>query len=282
VNGDGSVIVGSTGGVAFRWTATDGVNGIGTGTATAVSADGAVVTGFSGSGAFRWTTETGMQDLGGGQAHGISDDGRVIVGTFGGSAFRWTIESGIVSLGPETTLATAASADGSVIVGYWSPGPTVFRWTAANGVENLGLLMGALGSYGAEVSDDGHLLVGHSVLPDGSEHAVLWRRTTGIVDLNTLLPRLGVDLQGAVLKRVDGLSADGSTFAGDSTRGAWILTLSPCTADFNSDFLVNSQDFFDFVTAFFAGDAAADFDQSGTVDSADFFAFLGAFLNSCA
>lgn len=44
---------------------------------------------------------------------------------------------------------------------------------------------------------------------------------------------------------VTGACGSGSTAA--------TLTIQPCTADFNSDGFVNSQDFFDFITAFFAG-----------------------------
>ena len=47
-------------------------------------------------------------------------------------------------------------------------------------------------------------------------------------------------------------------------------------ADFNRDGVVNSQDLFDFLVAFFAG--AADFNDDGTTNSQDFFDFLSAFF----
>jgi hypothetical protein len=54
-----------------------------------------------------------------------------------------------------------------------------------------------------------------------------------------------------------------------------------CTADFNNDKVVNSQDFFDFLNAFFAGDPSADFNADDVVNSQDFFDFLNAFFAGC-
>ena len=56
---------------------------------------------------------------------------------------------------------------------------------------------------------------------------------------------------------------------------------SECAADFNQDDTVNSQDFFDFLTAFFALTPNADFNADGTVNSQDFFDFLTAFFAGC-
>jgi hypothetical protein len=54
-----------------------------------------------------------------------------------------------------------------------------------------------------------------------------------------------------------------------------------CAPDFNHDGLLNSQDFFDFNTAFFAGAPSADFNNDGHINSQDFFDFLTAFFAGC-
>ena len=55
----------------------------------------------------------------------------------------------------------------------------------------------------------------------------------------------------------------------------------PCPADFNADAAVNSQDFFDFLNALFAGNSLADVNRDGFINSQDFFDFLTAFYGAC-
>ncbi|MGE3107932.1 MAG: GC-type dockerin domain-anchored protein [Phycisphaerales bacterium] len=57
--------------------------------------------------------------------------------------------------------------------------------------------------------------------------------------------------------------------------------LVACPGDFNLDGVVNSQDYFDFLVAFFAGDPAADVNHNGVVNSQDYFDFLVAFFEGC-
>jgi hypothetical protein len=59
------------------------------------------------------------------------------------------------------------------------------------------------------------------------------------------------------------------------------LGISVCRSDFNCDGAVNSQDFFDFLGAFFASEPSADFNHDAAVNSQDFFDFLTAFFDGC-
>jgi hypothetical protein len=80
-----------------------------------------------------------------------------------------------------------------------------------------------------------------------------------------------------------GLSYD-NTLLGTGGTSLEVQAVSPCpscTADFNRDGTVNSQDYFDFLVAFFGGEPGADFNRDGTVNSQDYFDFLVAFFTGC-
>jgi probable HAF family extracellular repeat protein len=149
VSADGSVVVGWAYNAAgqrraFRWTAAEGMQDLGTlpgydwSYPSDVSADGSVVVGRAANAAgrdrvFRWTASGGMQDLGtlGGccsGASGVSADGSVVVGKSDGRAFRWTASGGMEDLnrtyaslltnGSTLVWAFAISPDGRYIAGY--------------------------------------------------------------------------------------------------------------------------------------------------------------------
>lgn len=67
----------------------------------------------------------------------------------------------------------------------------------------------------------------------------------------------------------------------DAAEIASRAALGVCRADFNGDSVVNSQDFFDFLSAFFAQQPSADFNGDAAINSQDFFDFLGAFFTGC-
>jgi probable HAF family extracellular repeat protein len=197
LSANGSVAVGVTNGVAWRWTIDGGLqpltpaNGRFTSTA-AVSADGSTVvsslvnpdSGYAE--AARWTADTGWQYLGGlpeggpldGQLSsgwGVSGDGSVVVGLAWlangrAEAFQWTAADGMVGLiggmPAYSSRASKISADGSTVVGFYGSQsfdrrPT--RWTSAGHPE----LVNDLGEATA-TSSDGSVIVGGAVPRGGS------------------------------------------------------------------------------------------------------------------
>jgi hypothetical protein len=114
---------------------------------------------------------------------------------------------------------------------------------------------------------------------------------TGDEDPKTFEPRLPPGVTYAdVLSRVDEVRITtfvpgffyASNFWEVGFDNVRVETLGDtCRADFNGDDSVNSQDFFDFLAAFFESDPAADFNADKVVNSQDFFDFLTAFFAGC-
>jgi hypothetical protein len=77
---------------------------------------------------------------------------------------------------------------------------------------------------------------------------------------------------------VDSSSVD---ITGAAEATATGVPITPCRGDWNGDGMVNSQDYFDFLTAFFAAPPDADFNCSGTTNSQDYFDSLAAFFVGC-
>ena len=273
VSADGAVVVGwgdcGSGSRAFRWTQGTGMVDLGcltggTGSsAYGVSADGEVVVGSSGSASgsqvFRWTQGAGMVGLGylpgwnQSNAMAVSADGAVVVGYDVAwperQAVRWTQSTGMVGLGYLSSgylwsAASAASADGSIVVGAscCAQGSSeAFRWTENARMLGLGFLPGKQASQACGVSGDGSVIVGesHRIDPDQDDYdyeAFLWTPVDGMRDLRDLLvTTCGLDVTGWRLTAATGISADGLTITGygSNPRGdveGWIATIPEPTA----------------------------------------------------
>ncbi len=234
VSADGSVVVGVShshfGQEAFRWTAEDGMQGLGYlpgelwSQAIEVSANGLVVVGTSDTPegsqgeAFRWTESSGMVGIGAlsnewffqSQGKAVSADGSVVVGVSmnpsgDDEAFRWTESTGMEGIGDLPggdfySWAYGVSADNSVIVGVSDStlGLEAFRWTQSNGMVGLGFMQG--GDYGSEAlacSADGSVIVGWGHF-GGHIEAFRWTESEGMVSLG-VGNALAVSADGSVV-----------------------------------------------------------------------------------
>jgi uncharacterized membrane protein len=191
---------------------------------TGVSGDGTVVVGYStniSAGAvmgYRWTRGVGREDFSnfpeipaGRVADAVSGDGLTLVGSYSTGLFRWSASTGtqiVLRFPNETsTIAVAASNDGSVVVGYASvfnpPGPPLsqraFRWTTDAGYQDL---TGFDHAQAEGVSRDGNVAVGYTV--DG--RAFRWSTQDGYQALDSS----GLGAWAAAR----GVSGDGSTIIG--------------------------------------------------------------------
>jgi probable HAF family extracellular repeat protein len=300
ISGDGNVLAGYydmglfTPFHAVRWSEATGLVDLGTldppnnstksSFAHDVSDDGSVIVGFSQTTdvwdhAFRWTAAHGMVDLGTGagpgadrmsRAYDTNVDGSVIVGVsnFPAStgAFRWTESDGFQNLGTNTRVATAVTADGSVVVGQGVNPNRAFRWTAEGGVQSLGVLPDHTWSLATGVSDDGSIVVGISSsgylamdsvggtlnYSESEARAFYWTEAGGIQDLTQLLIDAGVDMTGRTIAAATALTPDGKwimgsaltpeTEPGDTRAFLASLTETLPDADFDEDGFVTGAD----------------------------------------
>jgi uncharacterized membrane protein len=249
--------------------------------------------------------DLGPDTLDFGSAENISADGTTIVGmgSLGDqdpdtddlmSAVVWQ-SSGIApnNLGNLPSLSytggamcTAASGDGSVIVGF-SPAISStggyathgFRWTQAQGLVDIGELpSNPNGSINIlDCSRDGESLVGYMI--DGGVNtwqAVVWTSGTGVRTLRSLLAARGVSVPANLGLRETYCSADATVIGGwayNTTTNkyvGYVATLPvPCPADFNEDGGVDGTDVEAFFFQWEAGNLAADTNRDGGVDGSD-------------
>jgi hypothetical protein len=109
-----------------------------------------------------------------------------------------------------------------------------------------------------------------ALAPGGSTHLALTAEFALPDPLNVWEVILEIDPDGSGQYRTIG-----------ATQIRNVIPATVCRADWNSDGMVNSQDFFDFLNAFFKADAAADFNNDSIINSQDFFDFLNALFVGC-
>ena len=264
MSADGQVLVGVSGGRAFRWSAAKGMIDLGTMPAKdyfvawGASGDGSVVVGSGDVGGheqftepFLWTSNTGMKKLGfltgdsRGEAVAVSKDGQVIVGYSADNlqtrAFRRGPDGVMRALDVldeySPTVAHAVSSDGSVVVGEtgsWGSSEA-FRWSQSLGIQLLGVLEGYSSSEAAAVSGDGALVVGYSSGRKNDKftsRAFIWDSARGMREIQSILKsQYDLDLPGWTLDEATAISSDGTAIVGEGTnpqgnRQAWIVRIT--------------------------------------------------------
>lgn len=341
VSADGTVVVGActqlTGqdARAFRWTAggmvamsADPVGGPEAPTvAIAVSPDGSIAAGYYRESAASVVTRAARWSDGIMSVLPVDNpsssswvvaaaQGGVLAGMADNAAVRWPASGPALQLGSLApgviggTLVYGMTASGSTIVGVSPIAPGLgfargaFHWTSPQGIESLGLSGAGLIAYAA--SEDGRVIVGGADTSSGAtDAAFVWSDALGVVDLRTYLQQQGVSVQGVILRRAVGISADGTTVAGVGSFGAddhaFIITglnrLRACSpADVASlggravsDGQLTSDDIVAYLAAFFEGGVgAADMVgpggsmwRDGQLTADDVVFFLGRFFAGC-
>ena len=185
LSGDGTVMAANYGGEIYRWTAAGGFEDLGPGdpysSSIGISRDGStIISGYIGSDGFSrpalWNA-SGLVDLGHphngctkignswGSGYGVSANGKVAVGLAwtctAAEGFEWTAKTGNLSLGHpagnHSSRASAISANGKTIVGFWEDptGPRrPVRWVG--GKHDLFLGAKTIGEATAVNSDGTH------------------------------------------------------------------------------------------------------------------------------
>jgi uncharacterized membrane protein len=265
ISSDGSVFASNSGSSGFRTVLGVGsviierYPGASSTTVSAISGDGNVLTGRSdlyGNGVnifpFRWTPQTGRQEIGpangllGGDVRDISRDGTTIVGSggpLGGNGslgWVWREGSGFSFLptlpGFEGTVASAVSADGSIIVGtsrqVSNPAVRlVLRWIG-NDLHAFPLPSGLVNPGIEDVSDDGNVMVGGVVIPGvAGSWGMICTPELGMLLASDYLAMHGLTLpQGVGIRRIYAVSADGMTFGGALSSGVGFVATVPAPA----------------------------------------------------
>ena len=215
LSGDGKVMAANYGGEIYRWTVAGGFKDLGPGdlysSSIGISRDGStIISGYIGLDGFStpaiWDANgavtdlrhpsNGCTDIGNswGSGYGLNSSGTAAVGLAwtctAAEGFLWTAKRGNLSLGHpagnHSSRASAISANGKVIVGFWEDptGPRrPVRWVG--GTHDLFLGNTPIGEATA-VNSNGSQIVGQT--PDGTGNSVafLYSDAAGLLSLGTI------------------------------------------------------------------------------------------------
>jgi hypothetical protein len=187
---------------------------------------------------FLWQQGAGITTFSDGfVARGISPDGNYLVGhrtvSVNGDmhdVIRRGLDGSetVVETGYSWADATAASADGSVVIGVSTP--EGFRWNE-QGTSGIGKFpVQADPTSPLDVSHDGSVVVGYAEgAPQG---AFLWNQSHGLQSIHQLLLDDNVDVSNLTFSAARFVSADGRTIVGGALGGsggqtAWVATVVP-------------------------------------------------------
>lgn len=168
----------------------------------------------------------------------------------------------------EEHIGTNVDAASIMRVGFAIEGPTRYR-LVGHAVLTIGHVAYSRSRIG--VSLTGPTSPVFSEVVDGEGESEVAFNQYGFFMVGTHL--INVESRAHVSAEVPLLTHDDASFDVELEMG--------CPADFNFDGVTTSQDFFEFLTAFFAMDVSADYTVDGRVDSQDFFSFLTWFLPGC-
>jgi len=214
LSGDGTVMAANYGGEIFRWTAAEGFQDLGPGdpyaSSIGISRDGSTIIsghiGLDGYSAPAMWNASGIVDLGHpsngctaignswGSGYGVNAKGTIAVGLAwtceDAEGFIWTAKEGNHSLGhpagTASSRASAISANGKTIVGFWemSVGPRrPVRWIGSQ--HDLFLGSNTIGEADA-VTSDGKRIVGQTLDSNGNGVAFLYSDQNGLLLLGTV------------------------------------------------------------------------------------------------
>jgi uncharacterized membrane protein len=96
-----------------------------------------------------------------------------------------TLPGGVTSIANAINTAgvIVGQSDGTATAGSWH----AVMWTVSGQIRDLGVLRGGNFSVAFAVSDS-NVVVGYGTIADGSSRATVWTSSTGMRNLNSLIP----------------------------------------------------------------------------------------------